>query len=44
MEKTTNAQRALAGAENDAVLARSTAQEAQQKYAEQASQVRIIVA
>uniref|UniRef100_A0A1B6D2A0 Laminin subunit gamma-1 n=1 Tax=Clastoptera arizonana TaxID=38151 RepID=A0A1B6D2A0_9HEMI len=36
--KTVNAQQALAGAENDAELARDTAKDAQQKYADQASQ------
>lgn len=38
--KTDNAKQALAGAEHSAQAARDTAQEAQQKYAEQASNVR----
>jgi coxsackievirus/adenovirus receptor len=39
--KTINARQALAGAEHSAQTARDTAQEAQQKYAEQASHVRL---
>jgi coxsackievirus/adenovirus receptor len=38
--KTGDARQALAGAEHNAQIARDTAQEAQQKYAEQASHVR----
>lgn len=38
--KTGDAKQALAGAEHNAQIARDTAQEAQQKYAEQASHVR----
>ena len=37
--KTEDARKALIGAEHNAQVARDTAQEAQQKYAEQASQV-----
>jgi coxsackievirus/adenovirus receptor len=37
--KTGDARQALAGAEHNAQIARDTAQEAQQKYAEQASHV-----
>ena len=37
--KTDYARQALIGAEHNAQIARDTAQEAQQKYAEQASQV-----
>jgi coxsackievirus/adenovirus receptor len=37
--KTDNARQALAGAEHSAQTARDTAREAQQKYAEQASDV-----
>jgi coxsackievirus/adenovirus receptor len=39
--KTDDARQALAGAEHNAQIARDTAQEAQQKYAEQASHVRL---
>ena len=39
--KTTNAEEALAGAENNAMYASSTAQSAKKQYAQQASSVRI---
>jgi coxsackievirus/adenovirus receptor len=39
LNKTDDARQALIGAEHNAQIARNTAQEAQQKYAEQASEV-----
>lgn len=38
-DKTTNAEEALAGAENNAIYASTTAQSAQKQYAQQASSV-----